>query len=863
MSTISQSVVTTLTSMMSLSLSPSSSLSPLPPLIQPAPRVATAQLVIALFLGISTFASFCFLRLRLPNIYMARFNHNTNMNKSFLPPKLPRTLLSWISVLHSIDDEKVLKCGGLDAYVFLGFFKMSIKLLATFTLLAVTIISPVRYHFTGRYDQDRDDDDYDLSTSDIGSGIGFTSPEQYKTYLWTYVIFTYLFTLITHFFLKRTSQKFIKIRQQYLGQQNSITDRTIRISGIPPSLRNEQVLKKHIESLNIGKVESIVICREWKTLNWLFKQRDKIITKLEDNWAEYLENSNGEFNFRSIIPDTYRLDESTNSDEEGVDEENRFHLYHDEEQNYLERDDISQSLLSIASTPRKLNRPTIKAGFFGLFGRRVDAIDYYTKQLQLLDLNIMEARNRHYSPTPTLFITMRSVANAQLVLQSVLDPEVNHCITRLAPSPNDIIWENACLPSRERYTKVYYITFVISVVSVLTIVPVTYLAALLNLKTISKIWPRLGEYLETNDWALNMVTGLLPTYIFTLLNVIIPFLYVWLSSKQGFISHSEEELSVVSKNFFYIFVNLFLVFTLAGTFSNFWGFLSDTTKIAYQLARSLRELSLFYVDLIILQGIGMMPFKLLLISQLMKFPISQKKAKTPRQFHDLYKPPLFNFGLQLPQPILILIITIIYSVMSTKILASGLAYFVIGYYVFKYQLIYSSIHPQHSTGKVWPLIFRRLVLGLLLFQLAMVGILALQKLYLLLSFLSPLPLLSIWYFFDFQRHYLPLNNFIALTAINDDILQAEDDNEVGLSTGVSLGHSRNRSVQSTLITPTKTIDERREQNQTFSYPNIVKSLEGPWLVADGEDILMADISMSEGFNGVIRKKKVFQDWETY
>ena len=57
---------------------------------------------------------------------------------------------------------------------------------------------------------------------------------------------------------------------------------------------------------------------------------------------------------------------------------------------------------------------------------------------------------------------------------------------------------------------------------------------------------------------------------------------------------------------FYIFVNLFLVFTTFGTAS-----FVDTTKIAFDLARSLRDLSMFYVDLIILQGLGIFPFKLL------------------------------------------------------------------------------------------------------------------------------------------------------------------------------------------------------------------------------------------------------------
>lgn len=366
----------------------------------------------------------------------------------------------------------------------------------------------------------------------------------------------------------------------------------------------------------------------------------------------------------------------------------------------------------------------MKIGYRGIFGKEVDAIEYLEQQLKFIDAEIIEARKQHYSATPTAFVTMDSVANAQMAAQAVLDPRVHYFITRLAPAPHDIKWDHVCLSRKDRLTKVYSTTVFIGLSSLFLVIPVSYLATLLNLKTLSKFWPSVGQLLKDHQWAANIVTGLLPTYLFTLLNFGIPYFYEYLTSYQGLVSYSEEEISLVSKNFFYIFVNLFLVFTLAGTASNYWAYLSDTTKIAYQLATSVKEFSLFYVDLIILQGIGMFPFKLLLVGSLIGFPLVKIKAKTPRQRNELYNPPIFNFGLQLPQPILILIITLIYSVMSTKILTSGLAYFIIGFYVYKYQLIFATDHLPHSTGKVWPLIFRRIIVGLLLFQLTMTGTLA-------------------------------------------------------------------------------------------------------------------------------------------
>ncbi|CDK28431.1 unnamed protein product [Kuraishia capsulata CBS 1993] len=815
----------------------------------PPTRFVATQAIICAVLGLFAFISFCVLRCNFPNIFMARLNYLNNSNKKFMPPLLPvKSLFGWIPVVYRISEHEVLEYAGLDAYVFLGFFRMSIKLLSVCLLFAVTVLSPVRYHFTGNYDQGGDDD------GDSGDGTGIMedgsgeSQTDYKAFMWIYVVFTYLFTFLTQYYLLDQTKRVVSMRQKYLGQQNSVTDRTIRLSGIPPELRDETVLKDHIESFNIGKVSSIVICREWQKLNHLFRQREIVIEHLEYYWAEYLGRTQiDSLNIRPFVSSSLALrnglppsDEENRYRDETTSEEESLSESLGERSNSSSPDNtqLSESIISFSSTSHR-KRPVIKTGFFGYFGKTVDAIDFYSQQLAVLDDEIVSARKSHYPATPTAFVTMDSVATAQMVAQAVLDPHVHFLITRLAPAPHDVIWENVCLPRKDRILKVYYITVLTGLLCVAFIIPVSSLATLLNLKTISKFWPDLGDFLERNVWAQTFVTEMLPVYLFTFLNFVIPYLYVWLSSKQGFVSYGEEELSIVSKNFFYVFVNLFLVFTMAGTASNYWGYLSDTKKLALQLAASLRGLAGFYVDTILLQGLGMMPYKLLLLGQLVQFPYFRASCRTPRQFKELYKPPLFNFGLQLPRPLLILVITIIYSVMSTKILASGLLYFIIGFYVYKYQLIYSCVHPQHSTGKVWPIIFRRVVMGLLIFQLTMAGSLTFTNDYILATCLAPLPLLTVAFLWNFQRNYLPLSFFIALRAIKDDAVD-----------------TTSRPNPHSLLTPTKsrTIDERREFNQNYQYPYLVGALDGPWVALDGDQIIMVTS------DGTVRKRYTFNEY---
>lgn len=825
----------------------------------PTTRVARYQIIVALVLGLSAFMIFSILRVKYPKIYVANFNYvNINYLHSSSRQKLPkipaRSLFGWVPVVYGISEQQILDHAGLDAVVFLGFFKMCIKTLCVCILFTVTILSPIRYKFTGRVDQDYpDDDDSDDKTKSqfvsLPHFLDSLRGESFQGYLWIYTVFTYVFTFVVTYFLFKQTIKIITMRQEYLGKQNSITDRTIKLSGIPPILRDEDSLKRQINDLGIGEVDRIVVVKEWSNLQDLFKVRKRVLRRLEVYWVEYLtgsgiisKNDLLASNLRPTIGDTINLEQRYRDEEEEEEEEpnlagtNSPRILIIEQITEIVEQDIQDAASFQYLNDEKSKRPKEKQGLFGLFGPEVDAINFYTQRLESVDKEIVSARRREYPATSTAFITMKSVAQAQMIAQAVLDPKVNHLITHLAPAPHDIRWDNLCLTRQERNTRIVMVTVLIGISSFLLVYPVSYLANFLNISSILRVWPQLGELLKTNKLAEMLITGLLPTYLFTILNIIIPFFYIWISAKQGFTSHSDEELSSVSKNFFYIFVNLFLVFTLFGTAS-----LSETSRIAYQLAQSLRDLSLFYVDLIILQGLGIFPYKLLLLGNLIKFPLSTWFwAKTPRDDLRLCKPPVFNFGLHLPQPILIFIITIVYSVMSTKILTAGLAYFVVGYFVCKYQLLYACVHPPHSTGKVWPLVFRRVVLGLLIFQLTMVGTLALQKAYICAAFLSPLPLITLLSWWMFQKNYIPLSIFIALRSIENNEIRTGDEEEFLLGNN---GQER-------------TLDERRELNKTYDFPQLNDKLEGPLIAIDGDDVVMI------GPSGItIRKAHTFDKWD--
>jgi calcium permeable stress-gated cation channel len=286
---------------------------------------------------------------------------------------------------------------------FLSFFRMASKFLGIAFIFALVVITPVHFHYR---EGDR--------TQVVTSVYTYTDPSwlfepQFTHalnpgkditpdgYLWMYVVFVYVFTgLAVHLLISET-KKIIRIRQRYLGHQSTVTDRTIRLSGIPENLKSEDKIKEHIEALEIGKVESVTLCRNWKEIDGLMDKRMVLLRKLEEAWTVHLGYRHVERSLESLPAVQPPPPEPTPSQE--TDNESGALLTHD----YRDQDHV---------TPYAKERPTtrVRYGFLKLKCKKVDAINFYEEQLRKLDERIRVTREKEFEPTALAFVTMDSVA---------------------------------------------------------------------------------------------------------------------------------------------------------------------------------------------------------------------------------------------------------------------------------------------------------------------------------------------------------------------------------------------------------------------------------------------------------------------
>ncbi|RBQ74002.1 hypothetical protein FVER53590_06304 [Fusarium verticillioides] len=787
------------------------------------------QLVLSLVIGVSAFLLFCILRPRWPALYAARkrrLDHHLGL------PALPNSTFGWIPTLFKITEEQVLASAGLDAFVFLSFFKMAIRLFSVMAIFATVVLLPINRAFAhdGRKNGGSGNDASinpaslfgtdqqvfsDPSFLDILKHKDKTDKSLERSWLWAYVVFTYFFVGLTIYYLNLETFRVIKFRQDYLGSQSTVTDRTFRLTGIPEDLRSEEDIKELIEKLGIGKVERVLLCRDWKKLDDLVDLRDATLRRLEAAWATFLKHQRQKQ--KSNRPQR-RGSNGVPRDQEDDDQAGENGRLLDSQQDPWGSDDEGRP---------KVN---IRYGTLGLRSRNVDAIDYYEERLRRLDAQVTEARKKSYAPTDMAIVTMDSVASCQMAIQARIDPRPGRLLTKLTPAPSDLVWRNTYAPRGIRRLKSWAVTLFITALTLAFIFPTIGITTLLSYCTIRDYFPALAKWLQAHGVIFSFVQNGLPALVVSLLNVAVPYLYDFLSNHQGMISQGDVELSVISKNYFFTFFNTFFVFAVSLTGINFWSRIQeiakDTSKMATYMADDVEALSIFYICFILLQGIGLMPFRILEAGSVFLHPFLRWLSKTPRDALELQKPPVFQYGFFLPTSLLVFNLCLIYSVLywGYAILIVGTVYFCLGYFAFKYMVLYAMDQPQHATGGAWRIISYRIIVGLLVLEIVMAGRIVTYKAFIQSVCILPLLPLTTWYSYYIKQRFEPLTKYIALRAVRAD----EDPDDAAALDDAFENEDRPRPSQA-ILRRGSTLDEYKEKGLQFVNPSLVAPLPQPWI----------------------------------
>jgi hypothetical protein len=206
-----------------------------------------------------------------------------------------------------------------------------------------------------------------------------------NSYLTLHFVFTYLFTILTLYFLYHNYRRFVNARQLFsLELVHSISGRTIMVTDLPLYLQGERTLAEYYEAMGLA-VESVSLCRDPGELKELLDKRTKALGKLESAWVDYIGN-----------PSTVTPSDPTDGviaplvDVDGAEAG-------------------PSPKLVVPNRPR----PTMRTGWFGLTGAKVDALDFLDEQFKAADEAVRSKRaNGRFKPTQTAFVTFEKMSYA-------------------------------------------------------------------------------------------------------------------------------------------------------------------------------------------------------------------------------------------------------------------------------------------------------------------------------------------------------------------------------------------------------------------------------------------------------------------
>jgi hypothetical protein len=482
--------------------------------------------------------------------------------------------------------------------------------------------------------------------------------------LFILLTFVWINSLIALTFLFNFYRNFISLKLHYdeyalmRTKMSKVEMRTCFIVGVPKELRSEINLTVYIENLGVGKVESVVLVRNWSQLQEAVQKR-----------AFYLEQ----------LERLYTLSEKMNPSGFATETNGVSPIHHS---------DAEIIVREVELRYRNIYRPFHYSGFLGMFGEKVDSVEFNCKEFLNWDSKVQRLRKTPESSSSThvAFVTFHSPMSATLLSQCVIHSNTFSMICRMAPEPRDVFWPNLSSRSAHNYSK-FFRTIIAAVIMILLVtsstIVVSSLAALIDLEQLSKDFPFLQFMRDIPPAWRQFVQGIIPPALLTLWNSLLPSVLLILCHLQGLEAESWIQVSLLSKYFYYQIWNVIIVIPLANTLV--WKILVNPQKIIERLGEMLPKASTTLLNLIILQGLAVFPAQLLLASPLFFTSLIRLfYTSTLRQQSNSYYPSMLtfsvvNYGYIYPVPILVFVIGMCYSIISPIILPFCCIFFAIGF----------------------------------------------------------------------------------------------------------------------------------------------------------------------------------------
>ncbi|KAK1285301.1 hypothetical protein QJS10_CPB20g01179 [Acorus calamus] len=396
-------------------------------------------------------------------------------------------------------------------------------------------------------------------------------------------------------------------------------------------------------------------------------------------------------------------------------------------------------------------RPTRKNGFLGLFGERVDSIEFYKHKLTELDKKIASERQRILKDgkaiMPVAFVTFDSRWGAAVCAQTHQSKNPTQWLTDWAPEPRDVYWKNLAIPFVSLSIRRLIISVSVFALVFFYMMPIAVVQTIANLDGLERVAPFLRPVIELKVIK-SFLQGFLPGLALKIFLYVLPTVLMIMSKVEGYLSLSSLERKTATKYYYFMLVNVFLGSIITGTaFEQLHSFLhKPPTEIPKIIGVSIPMKATFFMTYIMVDGWAGIASEILRLKHLVIFHLKNMFiVKTERDREKAMDPGSISLPETLPTLQLYFLLGLVYAVVTPVLLPFIIVFFAFAFLVYRHQIINVYNQEYESAAAFWPHVHGRIILSLLISQFLLLGLLSTKRAANSTPVLIVLPVLTIWF----------------------------------------------------------------------------------------------------------------------
>lgn len=633
-------------------------------------------------------------RVYFPKWYLKGIRENPSTSGPFvkkfvnLDVRMYLRFLNWVPAALKMPELELIDHAGLDSAVYIRIYLLGLKIFVPIAILAFGVLLPVNY--TGGNFKLMSVSMKDLTFGEIDK-FSISNVPPASSRLAAHIVMAYVFTFWTCYVLYKEYKIVTDMRLHFLASQSRRPDQfTVLVRNVPPD--PDESVSEHVEHF-----------------------------------------------FRVNHPDQYLVHKvvyNANKLAKMVDQKKDLHnrlIYYS---NKFER------------KPDK--RPTTKTGFWGLWGKKIDAIDYYTEEIEKLSKEEVAERERVIADpkavVPAAFVSFRSRWGAAVCAQTQQTKNPTLWLTDWAPEPRDVYWNNLAIPFLELNVRKLVMAVAFFGLTFCFIFPIAFVQTLANIESIGKVLPFLKPLIKGS--VKSFIQGFLPGIVLKIFLLILPMILMEMSKIEGFIAVSALEARSAGKYHLFLLVNVFLGSIITGTaLQQLQEFLNQSpSEIPKTVGVSIPMKATFFITYIMVDGWAGVAAEIFRIVPLILYHLKNVfLVKTEKDREQAMDPGSLAWPITEPRLQLYFLLGLVYSTVTPILLPFIITFFAFAYLVFRHQIINVYNQKYESAASFWPDVHRRILIGLVISHITLLGLLSTKEAANSTPLLLVLPFLTFWF----------------------------------------------------------------------------------------------------------------------